>query len=186
MKKILFATILVLITTGTMLAQISAGDFYVGSASRSSVLYVMKPFAPWASDSSVQAYTGNFNIADFDSLKFFVHTYSNGASGNVNFWASLMVSTAGYGAVPTNTGATSFATARNSYDSISVCIDTTETKLKVFKVSSKAGIVTKGATVGKLILTPNLTGSNAATINGTKSVIDIWIVGYKRQFTGTY
>lgn len=181
MKKILLSLMVVLFVAVTAKSQTAAGNFYVGSAGHTLIKWSMAPFAPWASDSSVDGtFTGPFDVSDVDTLFFWVATSSNGASGKVNFNAALYLSPQGE-KIPTNTASTAFLSQANSYDSTGVAIDTTSSKTK--KLKYVKALPTNGAVTARLRFHPNISG-DATLYNGTKSVVVIYVTG-KKRFYGT-
>ena len=183
MKKILLSFVVLVLAGSLTYSQTAAGKFELVSGGHAQVVYKMTPFAPWASDSSVSATTGTFNVADFDSIAVYVATSSNGASGKVNFSGALLLGQDIK--IPSNTTSitgTAFLTEANSLDSVAVAIDTASTKLKVLKYCGT--YLTRGATLAAFRLNANLLSSTVA--NGTKSVVVIFVSGKKHGYQSTY
>ena len=183
MKKVLLSLIAVVLAVGITYSQTSPGKFVQINGSPSLIVYKMNPVSPWPSDSSVTYYTGNFSIADGDSVAGAVATtVSTHTSNKVNFKAVLQVSADGKPF--TDVAQTSAFSSANSFANVGTLIDTTETKTAVFAISSLGNrVATKGMAVARLSLVPTVSPASAS-VNGTKSIVEIWVTIVKRLYPG--
>jgi hypothetical protein len=121
-------------------------------------VFRINAWTPFTSDSLTTARSATFDIAQYDSLKFWVKSTS--VAGAPKFWGYVFGSFDG----------------TNFDDSLSIgkAIDTADTKLEVLNYCTI--VPTHGALKARL----SVTGSSVTTANEKDCIVTVYIVGYKR------
>lgn len=158
MKKILFVVGLLLLGVGMLSAQTVTAYRTGDHVDQPVDVLRITSWSPFTSDSLATVHSGTFDIAQYDSLAFWVKSTS--ANGTPKFWGYVFGSFDG--------------SVFDDSTSIGKAIDTAKAKLEVLSYSTT--LPTHGALKAYL----SLTGSSVVTANRKDPVVTVYIVGHKR------
>lgn len=162
MKRILSFLVLGLLAMNMASAQNNSSVYLVGSGLGSDI-YAITNWGAFSSDSARLVFSGTFPLADYDSVDIFVRGAS--VTGAAKWSAGLF---GGFG----NTASATL------FDSLGSAGDTTAVKTEVLAYVGR--LATNGTAVGAI----RVSGRTQSIHNPADSKVFIYLVGYRRGWTG--
>jgi len=169
MKKVISALAMVVLFVG--LAQGQTLTRIGGSPT--SDIFAITSWTGFSADSAATIYTNTFSLADYDTVMLWQKATS--VNGSPNFRITLQGGFVGYAARSSN----------SDFDSLGLGAqaDTTTVKLETLNYMGKSP--TFGAPTGRLKLSPSTYATyGGTTYNRADSIIDLFVIGIKRQYAG--